>query len=41
MADSLDIDEAARVGVEVVTVTERMTPDRTPRRHHWTMDTPD
>ena len=40
MADILDIDEATRVGVEVMTVTERMTPDRAPRRHHWTMDTP-
>ena len=39
-ADTLDIDEATRVGVEVMTVTETMTPDRTPRSHHWTMDSP-
>jgi len=40
MADTLDLDEASRVGVEVMTVTERMTPDRAPRRHHYQMDTP-
>ena len=40
MADTLDLDEASRVGVEVMTVTERMTPDTAPRRHHYQMDTP-
>ena len=37
-ADLLDVDEATRVGVEVMTATETLTPDRTPHSRSWNLD---
>jgi len=37
-ADLLDVDEASRVGVEVMTATETLTPDRTPHSRSWNLD---
>jgi len=37
-ADLVDVDEASRVGVEVMTATETLTPDRTPHSRSWNLD---